>query len=217
MTDEEARAALARPDRGAGRGLCRPVAPARPQPRLRPAIYQARQPAPAGRARPAPARPLFRGRRGAARRARRAASRERMLRPVPRLDVGAAAGAGAFDGDERAEAHIAFDPAWLRRVARGAPDQLSIIRVDGDSMAPTLVDGDDILVDRGDARRAAARRHLRAADRGRAGGQAARGQSGGADALDPAATIPPIPAGRDCDPAAVEIVGRVVWAGRRIG
>ena len=85
-------------------------------------------------------------------RARRArgASRERGLRPVPRLDVGASAGAGAFDGDERAESHIAFDPAWLRRVARGAPDQLSIIRVRGDSMAPTLGDGDDILVDRGD-------------------------------------------------------------------
>src|SRR5205085_9730778 len=72
------------------------------------------------------------------------------LRPVPRLDVDAAAGAGAFDGDERGSGHIAFDPAWLRRVARGAPEQLSIIRVAGDSMTPTLADGDDILVDRGD-------------------------------------------------------------------
>ena len=30
------------------------------------------------------------------------------------------------------------------------PDRLSIIRVDGDSMAPTLNAGDDILVDLGD-------------------------------------------------------------------
>ena len=105
--------------------------------------------APARRERPPPARPLFRGRRGPA---RRFAANRRRPRPscLCRGWTSAAAGAGAFDGDERGEAHIAFDPAWLRRVARGAPDQLSIIRVSGDSMAPSLGDGDDILVDRGD-------------------------------------------------------------------
>lgn len=69
---------------------------------------------------------------------------------VSRLDVRAAAGAGSLDQGERRIGHIAFDPAWLRRVARGRPDDLSLIRVAGDSMAPTLRDGDDILVDRGD-------------------------------------------------------------------
>jgi phage repressor protein C with HTH and peptisase S24 domain len=138
------------------------------------------------------------------------------LRPVPRLDVGASAGPGAFEGDERADSHIAFDPGWLRRVARGAPDQLSIIRVRGDSMAPTLGDGDDILVDRGDG-----------PERVRDGIYVLRRD----DALvvkrlavNPAArtlTIrsdnPSYPAWPDCDAAAVEIVGRVVWVGRRIG
>src|SRR3954470_23702962 len=33
------------------------------------------------------------------------------LRPVPRLAVDAAAGAGALDSDERQAGHIAFDPA----------------------------------------------------------------------------------------------------------
>jgi hypothetical protein len=138
------------------------------------------------------------------------------LQPVPRLDVGAAAGAGALDGDERVEAHIAFDAGWLRRIARGAPDQLSIICVRGDSMAPTLDDGDDILVDRGDG-----------AERVRDGVYVLRVD----DALvvkrlavDPAARTlairgdnPAYPAWPDCDAGAVEIVGRVVWAGRRIG
>src|SRR3954453_18966895 len=41
------------------------------------------------------------------------------MQAVPRLDVGAAAGAGAVGGSERKRAHIAFDPAWLRQVARG--------------------------------------------------------------------------------------------------
>jgi hypothetical protein len=138
------------------------------------------------------------------------------LRPVPRLDVGAAAGAGAFDGSERAEAHIAFDPAWLRRIARSGPDLLSIIRVDGDSMMPTLVNGDDILVDRGDA-----------ADRLRDGVYVLRIEGALVVkrlAVNPVARTlsigsdnPAYPTWPHCDPAAVEIVGRVVWAGRRIG
>ena len=138
------------------------------------------------------------------------------LRPVPRLDVDASAGAGAFDGDESGGGHIAFDPAWLRRVARGAPDQLSIIRVAGDSMAPTLADGDDILVDRGDA-----------AARLRDGIYVLRIEGALVVkrlALNPAARTlsirsdnPAYPGWPDCDPAAVDVVGRVVWAGRRLG
>lgn len=138
------------------------------------------------------------------------------LVPVPRLDVGAAAGAGAFDGDERARGHIAFDPAWLRRVARGGADQLSIIRVAGDSMAPTLGDGDDILVDRGDG-----------AGRLRDGIYVLRIDEALVVkrlALNPAARAvsvrsdnPAYPGWPDCPVEAVDVVGRVVWTGRRIG
>jgi len=133
---------------------------------------------------------------------------------VPRLDVGASAGAGALPGEEQAAGHMAFDPAWLRRVA-GDPKRLSLIRVAGDSMVPTLADGDEILVDRGDA-----------AERLRDGIYVLRIE----DAL-VVKRVAPHPAGRtiairsdndaypswpDCDPASVEIVGRVVWVGRRL-
>ncbi len=134
---------------------------------------------------------------------------------VPRLEIGVSAGAGAFGGSERARPHIAFDPAWLRRVARGAPDQLSIVLVQGDSMVPTLNDGDEILVDRGDG-----------ADRLRDGIYVLR-----IDdllvvkrlAINPATRTvsirsdnPAYPGWPDCDIASVDLVGRVVWAGRRI-
>ncbi|NJC34324.1 phage repressor protein C with HTH and peptisase S24 domain [Sphingomonas jejuensis] len=69
---------------------------------------------------------------------------------IPRLSVSAAAGAGAFDGEEGGEPAMLVEPAWLRSVAPGGRD-VSIISVRGDSMTPTLDDGDDILVDRGDA------------------------------------------------------------------
>ena len=140
----------------------------------------------------------------------------RGLTPVPRLDVDASAGAGAFDGDERGEAHIAFDPAWLRRIALGPPDRLSIIRVTGDSMAPTLGHGDDILVDRGDG-----------AARLRDGIYVLRiegalvvkrlGVNPAARTLSVRSDNPAYPGWPDCDSGAVDIVGRVVWAGRRIG
>jgi phage repressor protein C with HTH and peptisase S24 domain len=70
---------------------------------------------------------------------------------VPLLDLGASAGGGAVAGEEVAAAVMAFDPAWLRRLTQAGADELGILRVEGDSMIPTLHPGDDILVDRSDA------------------------------------------------------------------
>jgi hypothetical protein len=134
---------------------------------------------------------------------------------VARLEVGASAGPGAIPDDESARGHIAFDPLWLKRVAAD-PKQLSLIRVEGDSMAPTLADGDEILVDRGDAseRLRDGIYVLRIEDSlvvkrvaPQPDGRALSIRSDNAD-------YPSWPA---CDPATVEVVGRVVWVGRRIG
>lgn len=137
------------------------------------------------------------------------------LVPVARLDVRAAAGAGAIEASERPIAHIAFDPVWLRRVARGRPEDLSLIRVTGDSMAPTLADGDDILVDRGDG-----------PARLRDGVYVIRLDMGLAVkriALSPDRTAAVVrsdnPAWPDLPSTAVaslDILGRVVWTGRRL-
>jgi phage repressor protein C with HTH and peptisase S24 domain len=138
---------------------------------------------------------------------------DRLVR-VPRLEVGASAGPGALAGSERERGHIAFDPGWLRRVAAD-PARLSLIRVEGDSMAPTLADGDEILVDGGDA-----------GERLRDGIYVLRIE----DAL-VVKRVAPHPTGRplsvrsdnpaypswpDVDPASLEVVGRVVWVGRRL-
>jgi phage repressor protein C with HTH and peptisase S24 domain len=66
---------------------------------------------------------------------------------IPRLALGASAGPGALDGDERPIGAFRFSTQWLR--AQGfEPSALSAIAVTGDSMEPTLRDGDEILVDR---------------------------------------------------------------------
>jgi phage repressor protein C with HTH and peptisase S24 domain len=69
---------------------------------------------------------------------------------VSRSAVRAGAGAGAIVEDQAARPYFAFDPAWLRALTAAPSDQLTMIRVEGDSMAPTLNAGDDILVDHSD-------------------------------------------------------------------
>ena len=43
-----------------------------------------------------------------------------------------------------------FDERWLARLTRAKSASLSIIHVLGDSMEPTLSDGDEVLVDASD-------------------------------------------------------------------
>ncbi len=128
---------------------------------------------------------------------------------VPRLDVRASAGPGALVGGER---RVGGFPAAVLRELGVREAAASTIRVEGDSMAPTLADGDEILVD-GDQRRPDARGGLYVL---RLDGallvkrlRAARGQievisdnPDHADAVRPAGEV--------------DVVGRVVWLGRAL-
>ncbi len=69
------------------------------------------------------------------------------LIPVRRSLARASAGAGALTQDEAARPYFAFDAGWLRRLTAAPGERLTMISVEGDSMAPTLNPGDDILVD----------------------------------------------------------------------
>ncbi|WP_037503989.1 S24 family peptidase [Sphingomonas jaspsi] len=73
------------------------------------------------------------------------------LVPVQRAEVFASAGPGAMPDAERRRPYFGFDQQWLRRLTASPAERLEVIRVEGDSMAPTLNAGDDILVDLGDA------------------------------------------------------------------
>lgn len=133
---------------------------------------------------------------------------------VPSFDVRASAGPGAVAGDEAARAGIAFDRPWLRRLGIGDPALLSTIRVVGDSMLPLLADGDEILVDRGDG-----------ADRLRDGVYVLRAEDTllvKRVAIAPSGQLsirsdnPAYPSWPDCDRRTIDIIGRVVWVGRKL-
>lgn len=68
---------------------------------------------------------------------------------VPRLDVGLSAGPGGVADGDRVLGGEAIDPQVLRRLRVRAAD-LTLVRAKGDSMAPTIVDGDEMLVDHAD-------------------------------------------------------------------
>ncbi len=66
---------------------------------------------------------------------------------IPRLPLGASAGPGALADAEQPSGALRFSHRWLRRLGLD-PANLSVIEVEGDSMEPTLRDGDEIIVDR---------------------------------------------------------------------
>jgi hypothetical protein len=134
---------------------------------------------------------------------------------VKRHPVMVSAGPGAIVTEELGKPYFAFDERWLKVLTSSPTDRLSIVRVEGDSMAPTLNAGDDILVDLGDA-----------GDRLRDGIYVLR--IGDAlvvkrIALNPVGrrlTVqsdnPAYPDWPDCTLKDIKPIGRVIWSGRRI-
>lgn len=140
---------------------------------------------------------------------------KRGLVSVSRHPVTVSAGPGAIVSGEIGRPYFAFDERWLKALTSTAPERLSIVRVEGDSMAPSLNAGDDILVDLGDC-----------GDRLRDGIYVLR--------VDDALIVKRLalnPFGRrvtvqsdnpsyadwpDCDLDELNCIGRVIWSGRKI-
>ena len=137
------------------------------------------------------------------------------LVPVKKVLVRASAGPGALPGAELEQPYFAFDDRWLKALTSSKTDDLSIIRVEGDSMAPTLNDGDDILVDRAGCAEAL-----------RDGIYVLRLDDSllvkrlAIHPLGKRVTVqsdnPAYPDWPDCELGDIHCIGRVIWAGRKI-
>jgi phage repressor protein C with HTH and peptisase S24 domain len=66
---------------------------------------------------------------------------------VPEVDVRASAGPGQPVDSEEIIGKFAFRRSWLRQKGL-KPDHLAVVRARGDSMTPTVQDGDILLIDR---------------------------------------------------------------------
>lgn len=137
------------------------------------------------------------------------------LVPVNRVMVRASAGPGAIAGLEREQPYFAFDERWLKSLTGSKQGDLSVIRVEGDSMAPTLNDGDDILVDKAGCNEAL-----------RDGIYVLRVEDSllvkrlAIHPLGRRVTVqsdnPAYPDWPDCGLDEIHCIGRVIWAGRKI-
>lgn len=134
---------------------------------------------------------------------------------VPMLSVEASAGHGALAEMEAKSAQFGFDPNWLRKLTATKSSGLSIIGVRGDSMEPTLSDGDDVLVDLGDnqSRLRDGIYVLRMDDSLNVKRIAIEPQG---RKISVVSDNPAYPSWNSLDRRAVHIVGRVLWFGRKL-
>jgi phage repressor protein C with HTH and peptisase S24 domain len=134
---------------------------------------------------------------------------------IKRHPVYASAGPGAIVNEGHAKPYFGFGERWLKALTATPASNLSIVRVEGDSMSPTLNDGDDILVDLGDA-----------GERLRDGIYVLR--------IDDALVVkrlalnpmgrrvtvqsdnPAYPNWPDCGLDEINCIGRVIWSGRKV-
>ena len=134
---------------------------------------------------------------------------------VKRHPVSVSAGPGALVNEELGKPYFAFDERWLKGLTATPPANLSIVRVEGDSMSPTLNAGDEILVDLGDC-----------ADRLRDGIYVLRIDDAlvvkrlALNPLGRRVTVqsdnPAYPDWPDCGLDEINCIGRVIWAGRKV-
>ncbi|UZK70932.1 phage repressor protein [Sphingomonas sp. S1-29] len=131
------------------------------------------------------------------------------LHAVPRFDIAASAGPGGVAEIDVPERPARIDPQLLARLGVRA-QAASMIRVAGDSMAPTLLDGDEILVD-ADARLGARAGVYVLRRDGVVMVKRLRRAGGGIDIL---SDNPAAPSWFGIDPATIAVIGRVAWVSR---
>ena len=134
---------------------------------------------------------------------------------VKRHPVMVSAGPGAIVTEELGKPYFAFDERWLKALTPSTPANLSIVRVEGDSMAPTLNAGDDILVDLGDAgARLRDGIYVLRIDEALVVKRIALNPVGRRITVQ--SDNPAYPDWPDCGPNDIKAIGRVIWSGRRI-
>lgn len=132
---------------------------------------------------------------------------------IAEADIAYSMGGGSVIEDHAESRMVPFRRDWLSRLTRGGPADVFLTRGQGDSMMPTLLDDDDVLVNRAD-------RSIRQQDRIWALGYGDLGMikrvrrlpSGMFQLNSDNAAVTPVEATED----ELFIVGRVIWIGRSV-
>jgi phage repressor protein C with HTH and peptisase S24 domain len=132
---------------------------------------------------------------------------------IPEIDIGYSMGSGLVLQDHAEAKPVPFPREWLRTLIRGSFDQVFIARGEGDSMLPTLLDGDFMLID-------TSQNAINAQDRLWCLGYGDLGMIKRVRALPDGgfAIISDNPAVQSFTAydGEVQVIGRVVWIGRKV-
>lgn len=141
------------------------------------------------------------------------AAKDMGLALIPQLEIGYSMGGGSVFSDYRQTGAIPFDREWLRAIMRGSFKDLFVARGDGDSMTPTLLDGDIVLIDTSQ-KRIEQQDRIWALSYGDLGmiKRVRRLPSGVYRIMSDNPNVPPIDAVDD----EMHVVGRVIYVGRRM-
>lgn len=135
------------------------------------------------------------------------------LKLIPEVDIAYSMGGGALAEDYPDSRMVPFRRDWLDRLTRGFKPDVFLTRGQGDSMMPTILDDDDVLVNRAD-------NVIRQQDRIWAVGYGQLGMikrirrlpNGTFQLNSDNPSVTPIDAAED----ELHVVGRVIWIGRRV-
>ncbi|WP_242183122.1 S24 family peptidase [Sphingomonas sp. CARO-RG-8B-R24-01] len=140
------------------------------------------------------------------------ASRDDGAIAIRSVDIGYAMGTGRELEDYPDELPVLFDPGFLRTLTRASAEHLYLARGDGDSMFPTMINGDQVIID-------TTQRQLNAQDRIWAlslhgAGMIKRLRTIGPNRvriISDNEIVPP----EDVDASDIHIAGRVIYIGRK--
>lgn len=132
---------------------------------------------------------------------------------IPQLEIGYSMGGGSVFDDYQQKAMVPFPRAWLAPLISGSFADLFVARGEGDSMLPTLLDGDLVIVD-------TAQKQIRQQDRLWCLSYGDLGMikrcrvlpDGGVQINSDNPAVSPIVAHDE----EMHVIGRVIWIGRRV-
>ena len=134
---------------------------------------------------------------------------------IPLFDVQASAGHGALAEVEAYYSRFGFDERWLQNLTPSRPSSLSVICVAGDSMEPTLSDGDEVMVDQSDnGQRLRDGIYVIRSDDTLMIKRVALGPQGKQISI--VSDNQAYPSWHDVERRSIHIVGRVLWFGRKL-
>ena len=138
----------------------------------------------------------------------------RPLVTVPLLQASASAGGGEPDVNEGRGSSVTFSAECLDELGV-KPDRISIVKIVGDSMSPTLCDGDDVMIDHDDAMaRLRDGVYILQIDNALIAKRISSGPSKGQIVV--SCDNPAYPTWSGVEAESLLVLGRVIWLGRQL-